>query len=394
MDHQELKEHRKFENLGELVEKLKHLDKYWEIIEKPDSVVVCHVTANPDPKIKCSVTISDLSRVKVFFESVELQKLGNYKIPSEINSIDALEEILYNLQECDFDQHTSSSTCPTDSKFIFLVQLVISILTQLQETITKYRDNLKFICEQLHFMTKKRLSYSPEFIVFSSLMYNCSPQGYRLLRNVGYLILPCYSTVRLLSLSHSMSPVPEQQNCHFLSYIKNKFKFLTQNDMTVSLMIDEIHIKQYFDYKGGNIVGSAFNCDEAAKSAFVFMISSVCSQFKDVVHILPVKTLKAEILFTFIKDIVIGLEKIGFRVISVVTDNNSINKKAMSFFANPPQLSIVYPHPSLKSRPLFFLFDAVHLLKCIRNNWLGQRDSEKTMKFPYFSIDGIIVIQT
>lgn len=33
------------------------------------------------------------------------------------------------------------------------------------------------------------------------------------------------------------------------------------------------------------------------------------------------------------------------------------------------------------------MFDAVHLLKCIRNNWLGQRDSEKTMKFPYFSID-------
>lgn len=113
-------------------------------------------------------------------------------------------------------------------------------------------------------------------------------------------------------------------------------------------MIDEIHIKQYFDYKGGNVVGSVFNCDEAAQSVFVFMISSVCSNFKDVVHILTVRTLKAEILFTFIKDIVIGLEKIGFRVISVVTDNNSINKKAMSFFADTPQLSIVYPHPSLK----------------------------------------------
>lgn len=150
-------------------------------------------------------------------------------------------------------------------------------------------------------------------------------------------------------------------------------------------MIDEIHIKQYFDYKGGN-VGSAFNFDEAAKSAFVFMISSVCSNFKDVVHILTVRTLKAEILFTFIKDIVIGLEKIGFRVISVVTDNNSINKKAMSFFADTPQLSIVYPHPSLKSRPLFFLFDAVHLLKCIQNNWLGQRDSEKTMNSHIFRL--------
>lgn len=140
--------------------------------------MICHVTANPDPKIKCSVKISDSSKVKVFFESAELEKLGNYKIPLKINSIDSLEEIVCNLRECDFEQHMSSSTCPSDSKLIFLLQLVISIFTQLQETNTKYRDNLKFICEQLHLMTKKRLNYSPEFIVFSSLMYNCSPQGY------------------------------------------------------------------------------------------------------------------------------------------------------------------------------------------------------------------------
>jgi hypothetical protein len=30
----------------------------------------------------------------------------------------------------------------------------------------------------------------------------------------------------------------------------------------------------------------------------------------------------------------------------------------------------------------FFLFDSVHLLKCVRNNWLGQRDVENTFVFP------------
>ena len=86
-------------------------------------------------------------------------------------------------------------------------------------------------------------------------------------------------------------------------------------------------------------------------------------------------------------------------MICVVTDNNSINRKAMSYFAEPPTLSIVYPHPSLQStstesRPLFFMFDAVHLLKCIRNNWLGQKYIDKTMNYPQFSFDNSDSIAT
>ena len=35
------------------------------------------------------------------------------------------------------------------------------------------------------------------------------------------------------------------------------------------------------------------------------------------------------------------------------------------------------------------MFDSVHLLKCIRNNWLAQKDVNKTFKFPKFSFDDI-----
>ena len=149
-------------------------------------------------------------------------------------------------------------------------------------------------------------------------------------------------------------------------------------------MIDEIHIKPYFDYKGGNIVGSAFDGIEAATSAFVFMVNSLTSKFKDVVPILPAKSMKSESLFNFIKKVITGLHEIGFNVICVLTDNNAINRKAMSYFSSPLKLSIVYPHPAERSKPLFFIFDSVHLLKCIRNNCLGQRDANKSMKFIKF----------
>ena len=47
----------------------------------------------------------------------------------------------------------------------------------------------------------------------------------------------------------------EQHDNNFLIYIKNKFKLLVQIDTTVSLLVDEIHLKPCFNYKGGNIVG-------------------------------------------------------------------------------------------------------------------------------------------
>ena len=77
---------------------------------------------------------------------------------------------------------------------------------------------------------------------------------------------------------------PEIEHDSFLSYIKGKVKALLLSDKTVILMIDEIHLTPYFDYKGGSIVGSAFNSNETATSAYASMLNSICSKFHDVVY--------------------------------------------------------------------------------------------------------------
>ena len=105
------------------------------------------------------------------------------------------------------------------------------------------------------------------------------------------------------------------------------------------------------------------------------MISSVFSNYKDVAHVLPTRKMTAEAPL-------VGLESIGFTVIAVVTDNNAINRKAMSLFANPSQISIVYPHPIDSSR-------VVHIIKCIRNNWINQKTASASMMYPPFNFDFI-----
>ncbi|XP_037561685.2 uncharacterized protein LOC119440995 [Dermacentor silvarum] len=54
----------------------------------------------------------------------------------------------------------------------------------------------------------------------------------------------------------------------------------------------------------------------------------------------------------------------------------------MSLFGAPCKLQCVYRHPADSERPLFFLIDPVHLLKCVRNNWINQRNAGTCMFFP------------
>lgn len=177
-------------------------------------------------------------------------------------------------------------------------------------------------------------------------------------------------------------PRLEQSADCFLQYVKSKMPLLDSKDMLVSLMVDEIHLKSYMDFKGGNMVGAAFNMASCATSACVFMINSLLSPYKEVVHILPVKTLQANDLYIFIKRVILGLENLGFEVLVVVSDNHAVNRKAMSQFSNPPSLRNEYQHPNNQSRPLFYAIDSVHIFKNMRNNWINKKDQK--MIFPDF----------
>lgn len=46
--------------------------------------------------------------------------------------------------------------------------------------------------------------------------------------------------------------------------MKTRISDLDERQRAVTLMLDEIHIKPFFDYKGGNIAGMAQNSPEAA----------------------------------------------------------------------------------------------------------------------------------
>lgn len=90
----------------------------------------------------------------------------------------------------------------------------------------------------------------------------------------------------------------------FLSYAK-RLATMKDQERPVTLMIDEIHLQSYLvqrtKYKGVFVTGPATNSENAAKTAYVFMIQSLLPPNKDVVHILPVSQIDAKQLHNLLR---------------------------------------------------------------------------------------------
>lgn len=340
--------------------------KVWTISVNEQCVRFLLIDDDPSPSVKCAlVVLQDLS-LSVSLNGVKLQSLPSGRaLPGQVCDSSSLSSLLEELEKrlCDVPGVTQ------DSKGTKVLQFVTSLLLDIIEdsdTPKEHSDLLKFLVEQLELLVAKQPVYSAELLVFASIMHSISPHAYNFTRAASRMILPHPSTLRRVCSNYKADPLLEQSEMHCFSYIRERVKSMKDHEKTVTLMIDEIHIKPYFDYKGGTIVGSSAHSTEPATTAHVFMAQSLLSPNKDVIHILPVNKLSADVLHEHAKHIILSVEKIGLKVIAVITDNNALNRKMMSFFAANPQVSIVYPHPADNTRPLFYVVDPVHLLKCVR----------------------------
>ncbi|GFS65093.1 THAP-type domain-containing protein [Trichonephila clavipes] len=174
-----------------------------------------------------------------------------------------------------------------------------------------------------------------------------------------------------------------------------KTSVIIHKDLDLTIHIGQTKIDQLGKYKFPVKVNNTIVVNEILHELALRIEMKSCLDFptafgfivnllEEVVHIMPVKKIDEEKLFVVVKKTIVELDGIGFKVIGVVSDNNSVNRKAMSNFSVPPKLSIVYPHPSDSSNPLFFVIDSVHIFKCIRNNWINQKNAGQCFYFPDF----------
>lgn len=383
-------------SIKDLSDHLKNVKSaFWHVIEGNGHLTLVHIVETEAPWIKYSIVVKPDLTLTLHFAKTQVTRLGsNLLIPRIANSKRGVVELLESVENWDNDLESSSESSHNDicATIRFLLDKLPATQSEDQAAV------IQLLAEQLKLISskKERRRYSVDFMVFACILFTISPHAYQYIRSSGSIVLPHPRTIRSICSSFGMSPQNEQQSSSFLSYMAKRISDLNDDQRYVTLMVDEVHIKPFFDYKGGSIVGVALNSTEVANSAFVFMVQSIKCQFKEVAHVVPVHGANAEFLHKLLRDVICGLEKIGYRVMCVVTDNNAVNRKAMALFKSSmdshdtpgtttrnqdtPDTTMrrsnefCYPHPSDPNRPLFFVIDTVHIIKCIRNNWLKQDD--------------------
>ena len=214
------------------------------------------------------------------------------------------------------------------------------------------------------------------------------------MQSLECISLPHPSTLRRL---HSNIGIDRS----FIDYLRVACQDFNEFKKHVLLQLDEIHVRSDYTYKGGKIFGSSFiqtnsshpenNFFESdpANTVLAFQVTSLFTKWSEIVRLLPCCNAKSSDLLPVVKQVVIDIEKCGLKVVVICTDDYQLNVSLFKSLAGSASLQLTCPNPSDPNRSIFLMFDPVHIVKCIRNNWINQKDTNTTFIFPsidnYFS---------
>jgi len=191
------------------------------------------------------------------------------------------------------------------------------------------------------------------------MIHAVSPAAYKVILDENVHCLP--STTTLKKVTRRVNSMTSVDNS---AYLQLRVSKLNEPDRTVTLIIDEIYIAKRVEYSGGGVQGLTAD----GSTLLCFMVKSFASKYKDIVAIYPMDKLTATTLFDCYNDVMSLLR----RVVAILVDNAANNRK---FFVDclcngnlaPSILDPVIGHP------VFLLFDPVHTIKNVYNNFQSRK---------------------
>jgi hypothetical protein len=286
----------------------------------------------------------------------------------------------------------------------------LSLDTELQDDllqlIDKYEDNIQEL-EQSDFRRifweqqisaikatgKQGIRWHPFFIRWCLNIMQCSPKAYNAMRESNLIILPSQRTLK--DYTHWFRPqVGYQVETFTQLYEDFKVSTLTEAQQNVVLVFDEMKIHEglVFDNQTELIIGFVDTGDlnkkfksfeahlqkEEVDEQVATHILAVCVRgiFMKLEYPLghfPTKGISAEELYNVIWKAVRLLMEIELKVVLMVSDGMSTNRKFFKFHKHNTNTKngVVYKVRNLcdPSRTIWFMSDVCHLLKTTRNCW-------------------------
>ena len=210
--------------------------------------------------------------------------------------------------------------------------------------------------------------YSDEDKTVALSIYYCSSKCYKLLRK-----LFCLPTIRSLRRWLQNLEVCPGLNENILSLMKLKAEKLAAPDKVVSVVIDEMSLKENVTYNArtdefDGFINHGQETDSLthANQALVVLVRGLKLNFKQVVgYYLSKDAMGGDRLKDIIINVVKKIMATGFIPKVVVCDQGSNNLKMRSLLG----ITECKPFIEVSSNKVYFFHDAPHLLKSLRNNF-------------------------
>lgn len=260
--------------------------------------------------------------------------------------------------------HTDPSSKPLSLDVRTAVSILQSAKENLPEPDSEQFRKVDLIIEQLRLLLQKKhgRQYSPELTLFAYMIMASSSAAYNVLVQENILSLPSVSTLKKITRK-----VDSATNVDNAAYLQLRVSKLPEYERTVILIIDEIYVSKRIEYAGGDVMGLTAD-GKVASTLLCFMIKSVASRYKDIVAIYPIDKLTASKQHECYLDVMVLLHKTPVTVVAISVDNAATNRKFYVDHLCDGTLKTSITDTTT-GQPIFLIFDPVHSLKNVYNNF-------------------------
>ena len=260
------------------------------------------------------------------------------------------------------------------------------------KAIAEFVDGQKydFIMSQIKNAKKKncnkRWTYKDKAFALSLL--HSSPKTYRLLRKV--LDLPSPKTLKMIMRNVGVYPGFNKQ---ILAALKKKLSNAPVSHRVVSLVIDEMAIKEGLSYDSGRDVVEGFveakeggeRSEVLANHAIAFMVRGLAEKWKQPIgYYLSSGPMSGKDMKDHIFEAIQLLKDIGLTVGIVICDQGSNNQ---NLFVRQLGVKPGKPYFFCQGAKVYTMYDPPHLIKSVRNNFKkhGFTLDENDIKWQHLS---------
>ena len=135
------------------------------------------------------------------------------------------------------------------------------------------------------------------------------------------------------------------------------------------ILLDEVYVKAMLQYHGGILFGKAVNHhSRLANTVLSFMVVTLFGGPTFLCKMLPVCNLNANFVFEKTNLLLDAIKYGGGKMVAAICDGNRVNQAVLKLFDTVS--------PWRTKDDMFLLFDYVHLFKCIRNNWITEKNTK------------------